>query len=278
MAAEASASDRPIITFLSDFGLGDEWAGVCKGVMCTLAPECRVVDLTHQVPPFDIRKGAFVLAAAVPRLRAAAHLAVVDPTVGVAERRAVAVESRIGDILVGPDNGLLVPALGRLGGPRRAVEITNPEIMLRPVCPTFHARDVFAPAAAHLARGGAFDELGQALDADSLIAAPWPTAEVSPRSVFAEIIDVDHFGSARLSCSRGEIQRGGFVLSQGNPYELSVDERTAPTTFATTYGGVAPGEAVLLFDSSDFLAIAVNQGSAVNVLGLEIGAPVTLAS
>src|SRR5262245_40482073 len=158
---------RPIV-FLTDFGYRNEWVGICHSVMTRAAPDCRVIDLSHGVPPLDVRAGALLLLDSLPFLPdEAILLAVVDPNVGT--DKDLAIESEAGRLLVGPDNGLLAPSWRALGGIRRAVEITAPDILLQPVSPTFHARDVLSPAAAHLAAGRELDELGGRLQVDELV-------------------------------------------------------------------------------------------------------------
>src|SRR5437763_15077333 len=149
------AAGAPIfVTFLSDFGTSDDFAGICHGVINLICPEARVIHVTHAIQPQAIGQGARVLAGAIPYLPVGVHLAVVDPGVG-SERRAVALRSGDGRLFVGPDNGILIPAADAAGGVEEAVEITNPDVMIQPVSRTFHGRDVFSPAAGHLAAGAA---------------------------------------------------------------------------------------------------------------------------
>ena len=172
-----SGNGRAIV-FLSDFGYRNEWVGICHAVMSRIAPTSPIIDLSHGVPPLDVQNGALLLVDSVSYVADdAVLLAVVDPSVG--RHREVAIESNDGRVLVGPDNGLLMPAAAALGGVARAVEITSPDVVLLPISPSFHARDVLAPAAAHLAAGVALDALGPAVDADSLarITIPEPTVE-----------------------------------------------------------------------------------------------------
>ena len=160
------ATGRAIV-FLSDFGYRNEWVGICHAVMNRIAPASPIVDLSHGVPPLDVRGGAVLLVDSLPYLSAeAVLLAIVDPSVG--RDRDVAFESNDGRLVVGPDNGLLSPVAAALGGVARAVEITSPDIVLTPISPSFHARDVLAPAAAHLAAGVDLEKLGAALDPATL--------------------------------------------------------------------------------------------------------------
>ena len=166
-----------LVSFLSDYGRTDTFVGVCHGIVLGRAPHVRIVDLTHDVPPHDVRVGALLLARSVPFLPVAVHLAVVDPGVGT-PRRGVAVAAARGDLLVGPDNGLLWPAVARLGGASGVWELTEPQFWLEPLSGTFHGRDIFAPVAAHLAAEVAPERVGQAIDPGSLQLLDLPGATV----------------------------------------------------------------------------------------------------
>ncbi len=252
------------ITFLSDFGSKDEWVGACRGVIWKLAPDAIINDITHEIPPFDVRKGAFVLAAAIPHCPRGVHLAVVDPGVGTS-RRGVALKVSRGDYLVGPDNGLLIPAAEALGGAigARALESTEG------AAPTFHGRDVFAPVAASLLLGAAFDELGSALDPESLAPAPWVEASVEAGRILAEVIDVDRFGTVRLNAKPSSIDKMGASLSC--VLRLSWRDSSIAIPFVRTFGDVQEGAPLLFLDSSGYLAIAINMDSASARLGLRPG-------
>jgi hypothetical protein len=235
-----------VITFLSDYGPGDEYVGVVHGVIARIAPEVRVIDLGHGVPPQDVRTGARRLARALPYVPAGVHLAVVDPGVG-GSRRAVAL--RAGDRwLVGPDNGLLIDAASRLGGVDAAYDVGASRWRLEPVSATFHGRDIFAPVAAHLALG---DEPDGEFGVASLVRLEPPVAS----SGAAIVLEVDSFGNLRLDAEPGD-----YVAVAGRP-----------VTSARTFGDVAPGELVLYADSDGDLALAVNGGSAAALLGLRAG-------
>ncbi|HYV02229.1 MAG TPA: SAM-dependent chlorinase/fluorinase, partial [Actinomycetota bacterium] len=187
--------DRPI-AFLSDYGLEDEFVGICHAVMARLAPRASVIDLTHAIPPHDVLRGALVLARSVAYLPTdAVLLAVVDPGVGT-ERRPIAVETvREGRLLVGPDNGLLSLAWDEAGGVARAVEIRSPDVVLEPVSTTFHGRDVFSPAAAAVASGWPLERLGPAIDPSGLEVVRVPEPTVEDGRVDAEVLSVDRFGN-----------------------------------------------------------------------------------
>lgn len=241
-----------VVTFLSDFGLDDHFVGVCHGVMKRIAPAADVIDLTHGIPAQDVLDGAFVLAQALPYMPAGVHLAVVDPGVGT-ERRAVVV--RGGDRLyVGPDNGLLVPAAERLGGIEAAFELTNPAYRLEPVSATFHGRDLFAPAAAHLARGVEPTELGPEIRPETLVRLELPEPELARGRIRATTLHVDRFGNLHLNVTRQSLEQAGV--------ELDV---------VRTFASAEPGEIVYYEDSSGWLAIAVVNGNASRTLAIGRG-------
>jgi S-adenosylmethionine hydrolase len=251
------------ITFTSDYGLEDPFVGVCHGVMARVAPGVRVIDVTHAVGAQDVRHGAWVLAQAVPYLPRAVHLAVVDPGVGTG-RGMVAVEAG-GQVLVGPDNGLLVWAAEALGGVERVHELQNPAYRLEPVSRTFHGRDVFAPAAAHLAAGVEPGELGPALDPGRLVRLERAAARVDGGRMRASVVAVDHFGNLALDLRRGDLERVGVAV--GDPVEVRVGGRAHRVVVAETFASVPAGDLVLHEDSFGSLAVAVNLGRAAERLG-----------
>src|SRR5215207_5339465 len=162
-----TAPERPVIGFLTDFGL-DGAAAICRGVMLSIARDAQIVDISHTVRKFAIGDGAYLLRSAVPWLPVGVHVAVVDPGVGTS-RRPIAIRAARGDVLVGPDNGLLLPAAARLGGIVEARALENRAWMLPVTSATFHGRDVFAPVAAHLALGEGFEDVGPAVRPDGLV-------------------------------------------------------------------------------------------------------------
>jgi S-adenosylmethionine hydrolase len=261
------------ITFTSDYGLEDHFVGVCHGVMARVAPGARVLDVSHAVGAQDVRQGARVLAEAVPYLPRAVHLAVVDPGVGTG-RGTVAVEAG-GQVLVGPDNGLLVWAAEALGGPGRVVALENPAYRLEPVSRTFHGRDVFAPAAAHLAAGVDPGELGPELDPAGLVRLERPAARVDRDRALASVVAVDHFGNLALDLRRHDLEGAGVAV--GDTVAVRAGGRAHRATVAETFASVAAGELLLHEDSFGWLALAVNQGRAADRLGAGPGDRVEIA-
>ena len=261
------------ITFLSDFGLEDNFVGVCHGVMARVAPRARVIDVSHGVGAQDVRQGALVLEQAVPYLPRAVHLAVVDPGVG-SGRGMVAVEAG-GQVLVGPDNGLLVWAAEALGGAERVHALQEPAYRLAAMSTTFHGRDVFAPAAAHLAAGVEPGALGPELDPGGLVRLERPGAQVDGDRVETGVVAVDHFGNLALDLRRHDLARAGMAV--GDPVQVRVGGRAHRLVFAETFASVPPGELVLHEDSFGSLAVAVNLGRAADRLAAGPGDRVELA-
>ena len=260
------------ISFLSDYGLDDEFVGVVKSVLRQLAPHAAVVDITHGIAPHDVRAGALALARSSQYLAPGVVLAVVDPGVGT-DRRAVAVEVAEGGLtLVGPDNGLLAAAVSMLGGAVRAVSLTNSSYWIPSPGPTFAGRDVFAPAAAHLASGVDLAELGEAVDPVTLTPGLIPLTRVEDGAVVAEVLWVDRFGNAQLNAGPEEVD------GLGERVRLSWGETVRTARRAATYGELKPGEIGLVVDSYGLLSVCLDRRSAAADLRLGPGTAVTLAA
>jgi S-adenosylmethionine hydrolase len=267
---------RPIVTLLTDFGLRDPSAAICKAVILGICPEAEVVDLAHDVRKYAIGEGALALWAALPYVPVGTHVAVVDPGVGTA-RRPLAVRVARGDVLVGPDNGLLIPAAARLGGVTDARELANEAYRLPVVSSTFHGRDVFAPAAAHLAAGAAFETVGPAIDPGSLVPSPLPAPTARDDGLDTEIVYVDTFGNAKLSALTGDLV-AALGTPAGRRFRLALgDGRVHVVPWSPTFGERRPGEPLLYEDSYGRVCIGVNQGNAAESLGLAGGLAVRLA-
>jgi S-adenosylmethionine hydrolase len=265
-----SATPRPpVITLLTDYGVADEFVGVLHGVIAQICPQARVIDLSHGVPPQDIRAGAALLMHSLRYMPVGVHVAVVDPTVG-SERRAVALALRDGRLLVGPDNGLLWPAAVAGGGVEQAVEISASPWLLEPVSATFHGRDIFAPVAAHLAAGEPLGVGGQAIAAGELVQLETPRASAAGGHVLAPVIGVDGFGNVQLGAVHEDLQSIGSGL--GDRVELRLESgETHLGSYALAFSDVADGELLLFEDSTMQLALAVNRGRAAELLGVRAG-------
>jgi S-adenosyl-L-methionine hydrolase (adenosine-forming) len=246
------------ITFLTDFGLQDDFVGVCRGVMKRIARDAEILDVTHGIAPQAVTQGALVLARAVPYLPPAVHLAVVDPGVG-SDRRAVAIRTGEARVFVGPDNGLLTLAADA-AGIEAARSLTNPLYHLADVSKTFHARDLFSPVAAHLAAGAHFDDLGDELDPATLVRIELPVAHVSDGELTATVIDVDRFGNLELNVSGAEIAELG--LNPGDRVELGIAFTPYYAVAASTYADANRGELIVYEGSYGYWSVAINGGSA----------------
>ena len=264
---------RPIF-FLSDFGLADDFVGTCKGVMLGIAPGVAVVDLAHEVPGFEVEAGAEILQHATRYIpEDAVYLAVVDPGVGT-ERRALALRTESGAVLVGPDNGLLVPAAEALGGISAVVLLTNGRYHIHPVSNTFHGRDVFSPAATYLAAGVELSELGEAAAPSSVVRLSLPSIEEGGigEGATARIISVDRYGNARLSVTQEEAE-----LEYDTVLGVDVGDGEMSVRYLETFGSAKAGELVLVPDSHWRLSLAINKGNAAHALALKTGGTVRLA-
>jgi S-adenosylmethionine hydrolase len=248
------------IVFLSDFGLQDEFVGTCHGVIARITPGSQVIDLAHGVPRGDVLRGALLLRGALAYVPdRAVLLAVIDPGVG-GRRRPVALDTRDGRLLVGPDNGVLSLAWRVLGGVARAVEVTSASIVLHPTSATFHGRDVFAPAAAHLAGGGDLSELGGPVDPATLIRVDPPEPRIAPGSLTAYVLAVDSFGNVQLGAAATDLDRAG--LGDAAVLTVRAGAESSPAARAQTYSAVGDDELMVLVDSSGRLAVARNRGDA----------------
>jgi S-adenosylmethionine hydrolase len=259
---------RQIVTFVSDYGLEDEFVGVCHGVMLRIAPTIQVVHVHHNILRQDIRHGAIVLQQSVRYLPDSVHLAVVDPSVG-SGRRAVVLESTWGEVFVGPDNGVLIPAAKDCGGIKRAFEITDKRFMLTPVSRTFQGRDVFAPAAAHVASGVDPAEMGPAVEASDLVQLEIPDAWIHDDHLHAEVLQVDRFGNLQLNVGSQMLEDLGLVGNGALEVRLEGHRLTVP--LGATFADVGPGQYVMIEDSYRHLSLAVNKGDAAAQLRARAG-------
>jgi S-adenosylmethionine hydrolase len=284
-------SRQPFVSLTTDFGLRDPSAAICRGVILGIAPSVAVVDISHEVAKFAVTDGALLLWCALPYLPVGVHMAVVDPGVGTA-RRPLGIEVARGDVLVGPDNGLLMPAAERLGGIRRAHALEAPDYRLPEVSSSFHGRDIFAPAAAHLALGVPLDAFGPALDPSALVPLSFPRAEARAGVLDSAAIYVDTFGNVKLAgettdlvTALGPLDHGTALVIEGDSGSRAARKgacaarrgaaSAAATPFhllwARTFGAVPRGDPLLYEDSYGRLCLAVNQGSAATTLGVRAG-------
>jgi hypothetical protein len=264
--------DTRFVSFLSDYGLADEFVGVCKAVIYRVEPAARIIDVTHEIPPHDVRAGALTLARAVQYLPDGVVLGVVDPGVGT-ERRAVAVEVENGH-LVGPDNGLLAPAVALLGGARRAVALTNPDYQLEAPGPTFAGRDVLAPAAGYLASGVELTDLGESVDPLSLMPGVIPLSREEDGTLTGEVLWVDRFGNLQLNIDPGELEAQG--VRPGGVVQVRAGDETRVARWVGTYADAGPAELALVVDSYGLVSLAFDRRPAAEELKLHSGSPVTL--
>jgi hypothetical protein len=269
------SSRPPVVSFLSDYGRADEFVGVCHGVMIDIAPDVRIVDVTHDVPPFDVRAGALTLVRAVQYLPDGVVLAIVDPGVGTA-RRAVAVGVE-GGFLVGPDNGLLAPAVAMLGGPHQVVSLENPQYQLPAPGPTFAGRDVMAPAAAHLAAGVPLTELGPVVDPAGLAPGLVPLPrEDDDGTIAGEVLWVDRFGNCQLNVAPEQL--GARGVEDGGTITVRVGDTERSARRVRTFADAKPSELVLLVDAYGMCALAFDRRSAAAQLKVRAGSSVTIVT
>lgn len=270
---------RPVITFLTDFGPAAP--AVCRGVMFQRCPDANIIDISHQVPRYSIRDGAGSLVFALPHMPVGVHVAVVDPGVGTA-RLPVGLKVARGDVLIGPDNGLLMDAADALGGVVEARILENRELMLPVVTSSFHGRDIFAPMAASLAAGTPFETVGPVIPIEDLIRLPVVRPTITDGALETTIVHVLIFGNVTFAGTPADLESAIGPLTPGRPVHLQfpatdtadpVEERTI---WARTFGDVAVGSSVLMADSEGHLSFADNQGDAAKRLGLAIDRPVVI--
>ena len=255
------------ITFLTDIGLQDDFVGTCHGVIARIAPDARVIDLTHGIAPQAVLQGALVLRHTLSFTPPGVHLAVVDPDVG-GDRRAIGVATRDGRTFVGPANGLLLLAAAAVGI-AAVLELTSPAHRLQVVSRTFHARDVFAPAAAHLANGVPLSELGGALDPAALVRVTVPPPQVGSSQVVATVVAIDRFGNVALNVGREHLEAVG--LGDGDRAEVKLGFDRYYALIARTFADAPPGELILYEDSYGLVTLAISHGSARRLTGAAQG-------
>ncbi len=272
-------TERPVIGFLTDFGL-DGAAATCKAVMLSICRDAQIVDIGHTVRKYAIRDGGFLLRFALPYFPVGVHVAVVDPGVGTA-RRPVAIRTGRGDVLVGPDNGLLLPPAEALGGVDEVRELTNRELWLPITSSTFHGRDIFAPVAGHLANGdAAFEAVGSLLNPDTLVRLPEPEAVAGDGQIDTVVTYVDSFGNVRLAGDVETLTSAFGDLTDGATLDVRFDGDPPiheVSRYGTTFGTAPHGASLVYIDSLGNLAMADNQGNLATRLGIGHDRPVRIS-
>jgi S-adenosylmethionine hydrolase len=259
------------VSFLSDFGHADEFVGVVKSVIRSLAPHATVIDLTHDIAAHDIRAGSLALARAIPYVANGIVLAVVDPGVG-SDRRAVAVEVAGGEgIFVGPDNGLVAAAVALTGGAERCVALTNSKFHLEAMGGTFAGRDIFGAVSAHLCNGVDLDELGDRIDPVTMVPGMVPIArDEDDGSLAAEVLWIDRYGNVQLNVDADDIERFG------DPLSITRGEGVRVVRRAAAYAAIAPGDIGVVIDAYGLVSLCADRSSAAEALKLRPGDAVTL--
>lgn len=265
---------RPFISFLTDFG-PDAAAAICRGVMIGIAPDVQIVDVSHSIRKYAIRDGAYLLWIALSWLPVGVHVAVVDPGVGTA-RRPIGLRTARGDVLIGPDNGLLTPGARVLGGAVEARVLENPNWMLPKISTTFHGRDIFSPMAAHLAIGGSFADVGPEVDIASITTIDFPEPIASDGQLDTSVVYIASFGNLHLAGGSGDLVRAFGPVEPGARFEVELEgldgkpghREMAP--YVRTFGETAVGTAMLYEDSFGRLGYADNQGDAARRLGARL--------
>jgi hypothetical protein len=243
-------------------------------VIKRIAPDVEVIDITHGIPPQHVLQGALVLTNTLPYMPVGVHVAIVDPGVG-GDRKPVALRGGDGRLYVGPDNGLLLAAVDSLGGVEQAVEIANETYMLAPVSRTFHGRDIFSPASAHLASGVALEELGPPLEPGALVRLELPLPEVGSARIRATALYVDRFGNIQLNLTSRELEQVGIV--PGTKVEVEIRFERYYAVAARTFADVRAGDIVLYEDAYRNIALAINSGNAAHMFSAGVGQEVLLS-
>jgi S-adenosyl-L-methionine hydrolase (adenosine-forming) len=257
----------PLITLTSDFGVQSQGVGIMEGVALEINPEAKVIHLMHGLPDFDLFYAARTLETA-SYLPVGFHVCVVDPGVGT-KRKPIIIETGRGDFLVGPDNGVLLPATRFLGGIKKAVEITNEKYMRKPVSPIFHGRDIFTPAAAYLSKGVKIKEFGNEINEKELTKAPYEEAAINKDEINAKIVSINKFGSFHLNVMHREWDK--FNIKLGEPIILKFKNKDIKMPFGRTFGDVSKGKELIMKDDYGRIEIAINQGSFAKKYKVKIG-------
>lgn len=258
---------KPFITLTSDFGVQSQGIGIMEGVALEINPEAHVIHLMHGLPDFNLFYAARTMET-TSYLPVGCHVCVVDPGVGT-KRKPITIETGRGDFLIGPDNGVLLPATRFLKGIKKAVEITNKKYMRYPVSPIFHGRDIFAPAAAYLSKGVKIEEFGKKLNPEDLVEAPYEEAKVKGNEIHAKIISINKFGSIHLNVMHAVWDK--LKLKIGDKVKLKFNKNSVEVPYAITFGDVEKGKPLIIKDDYGRVEVALNQGSFAKKYNVKIG-------
>jgi S-adenosylmethionine hydrolase len=262
-----------VVTLLTDYGRDDDFVGVCHGVIRGIAPDAQIIDITHGIERYGVRQGAIALRNALPYMPVGVHVAIVDPQVGT-ERRAIALRTGDGRILVGPDNGLLSLAWEQSGGIAHVIDVSRSPHRLEPLSATFHGRDIFAPVAARLAAGAELADAGDPIDPAELTRVALPEPRLEGETLIAHVLVLDRFGNASLDVGHEQLTGSGLTL--GERIEVEVGGKPYLAVYAQTFADVGTGELIVYQDAYRTLALAINHGDAASTLGLRRDAEVRL--
>ncbi|MFX0097624.1 MAG: S-adenosyl-l-methionine hydroxide adenosyltransferase family protein [Candidatus Hodarchaeota archaeon] len=255
----------PIITLLTDFGTRDPYVAAMKGTILRICTDAKIVDISHEVPKFNIKHAAFLLLQTIEYFpEGTIHVVVVDPGVGTSRRRII-IETKK-SFFIGPDNGVLIPAAER-EGISQIIEIKSTKYMLSEVSKTFEGRDVFAPVAAHLASGTPLESFGNPMK--NVVKHPFPSSEVSKSGISGEVVHIDGFGNLITNINKNHLRVKNIKF--GEAITVSINDRTHKIPFLRTYGDSSKGEYLAIIGSSGLLEISINQGNAANDLGVGVG-------
>jgi len=263
---------NPLITLTSDFGIQSQGVGIMEAVALEINPEAHVIHLMHGLPDFDLFYAARTMET-VNYIPIGYHVCVVDPGVGT-KRKPIIIQTGRGDYLIGPDNGVLLPATRFLGGIKKAVEITNEKYMRKPVSPVFHGRDIFTPAAAHLSKGVKIEDFGKELSPKELVKAPYEEAIAEGSKIKAKIISINKFGSLHLNITHNEWNN--FNVRLGHKLNIKLNKKSLEIPFFETFGDVGKGNPLIIKDDYGRVEIALNQGSFKNKYKAKIGQDVLI--
>lgn len=263
---------KPFITLTSDFGVQSQGIGIMEAVAYEINPQAKVIHLMHGLPEFNLFYAARTIET-ISYLPIGYHVCVVDPGVGT-KRKPIIVKTGRGDHLVGPDNGVLIPATRFLGGINKVVEITNSKYMRKPISPVFHGRDIFTPAAAYLSKGVKIEEFGNYVDPKNLAKAPYEEAFIKNNEIKAKVISINKFGSLHLNIMHSAWD--GFKIKFGNNVNIKFNKKSMNVPFLTTFGDVEKGKPLIFKDDYGRIEIAINMDNFTKKFKTEIGDEITI--